>query len=123
MQHIIKKQSIELTLVNGMDHFRIQQLASQQYWTHIVPILEKTFNEKNNGEEVIVLDKLEIDLGVISLQSLEKNEWAITVQKKMDAILSEIISNSSAVKGAEPVSKRISIFQQWFFYMQRGYLP
>lgn len=123
MQHIIKKQSIELTLGNGMDHFRVQQLASNQYWTHIVPILEKTFNEKSNGEEVIALDKLEIDLGVISLQSLEKNEWVITLQKKVDALLAEIIANSAVVKGAEPIAKRISVYQQWFFYMQRGYLP
>jgi hypothetical protein len=123
MQHIIKKQFIELTLDKGLDHFRIQQLISSQYWGNIVPLLEKTFDKIGNEEEVIQLDKLEIDLGMISVKSLEKNEWGSRLQSKIETLLSAMTHPASASKTVLPATKRLNVFQQWFFYMQKGYLP
>jgi Contractile injection system tape measure protein len=123
MQHVIKKQFIELTLYKGLDHFGIQQLVSSQYWADIVPLLEKAFDKIGNNEEVIELDKLEIDLGMISLKSLEKNEWGSRLQSKIETLLSAITHPGSASGRAIPAPKRLNVFQQWFFYMQKGYLP
>lgn len=123
MQHIVKKQFIEFTLDKGLDHFHLQQLISSQYWAHIVPLLEKTFDKIGNEDEVITLDKLEIDLGVISVKSLEKNDWGARLQAKMETLLFDITHSSSVSKKAVPATKRVSVFKQWFFYMQKGYLP
>ena len=53
MQHVIKKQSIELVLDKRLDHFHIQQLISTHYWGHIVPLLEKLFDKMGNEDEII----------------------------------------------------------------------
>ena len=123
MQHIVKKQFIELTLDRGLDHFHIQQLVSSQYWTNIVPLLEKAFDKIGNEEEVIQFDKLEIDLGTISVKGLEKNEWGSRLQSKIETLLSAMMHPGSASKTVIPAAKRLNVFQQWFFYMQKGYLP
>ena len=76
MRHIIKKQFIELELDKKLDHFRLQQLVSQHYWDVIVPLLEKEFDKIANEDEIIEIDRLEIDLGLLALKSIEKNEWS-----------------------------------------------
>lgn len=123
MQHLIKKQFIELTLDSSLDHFHIQQLVSSQYWSQMVPLLQKAFDTIGNEEEVIQLDKLEIDLGRLTVKSLEKNEWGRSLQSKIEAVLSSITHTGLASGTVMPTPKRLNVFQQWFFYMQNGYLP
>jgi len=87
MKHVIKKQFIELTLNKQLDHFRLQQLVSEHYWDVIVPMLEKEFDRISRDDEIIYIDKLEIDLGIISDKAVEKNEWSINLASKLEEIL------------------------------------
>ena len=84
MQHLIKKQMLELTLHKRLKHFHTKQLVSGHYRNNIVPLLEKIFDKVGNADEVIQLDKLEIDLGVVSEKSIEKKEWETLLQSKME---------------------------------------
>ena len=72
MQHIIKKQIIDLTLNQKMDAFAIQHLVSERYWEEIVPILQKVFDGISTEEEILHLGKLEIDLGTVNAGDIEK---------------------------------------------------
>jgi len=121
MKHVIKKQFIELTLNKQLDHFRLQQLVSEHYWDVIVPMLEKEFDRISRDDEIIYIDKLEIDLGTISDKAVEKNEWSINLASKLEEIL--LKATAPYQKSATITSKPLSIFRQWLFYMKRGYLP
>ena len=123
MQHLIKKQMLELTLDKRLNHFHTQQLVSGHYWNNIVPLLEKIFDKVGNADEVIQLDKLEIDLGVVSEKSIEKKEWETLLQSKMEELLTKMMHTTSSEKKIIQQPKHLSIFQQWLFYMQHGYLP
>jgi len=121
MKHVIKKQFIELTLNKQLDHFRMQQLVSEHFWNAIVPILEKEFDKISRDDEIIYIDKLEIDLGTISDKAVEKSEWSIQLASKLEEIL--LKATASYQKSATRTSKSLSVFRQWLFYMKRGYLP
>jgi len=125
--HIIKKQLIDLTLDNRLDHFRMQQLVSEHFRNDIVPLLEKLFDKAGAEDEIIEIDRLEIDLGVLTEKSIEKKEWTAGLQSRIEALLSEIThpfsSPSSSVEKVRKQPKRLNVFRQWLFYMQRGYLP
>ena len=123
MQHLIKKQVFELTLDKWLNHFHTQQLVSEHYWNNIVPLLEKIFDKAGSDEEVIQLDKLEIDLGVLSEKSIQKNEWGILLQSKIEELLTVMLHTTSTVKKIKYQPKRLNTFGQWLFYMQHGYLP
>ncbi|MBS1596995.1 MAG: hypothetical protein JST75_02135 [Bacteroidetes bacterium] len=123
MKHIIKKQFIELTLDKQLDHFRLQQLVSQHYWDHIVPILQKEFDKISSEDEIIQIDRLEIDLGIISERSIGKNEWTIGLISKLEEELYKSINTGYHSKKPARISKSLGVFGQWIFYMQKGYLP
>ena len=61
--HIIKKQIIELKLATQRDAFRMQHLISEHYRNEMLSVLESVFNDFCGKDEVIILDKLEIDFG------------------------------------------------------------
>ncbi len=119
MQHIIKKQIIDLSLERGLDAFRIQQQVSNYYFEKIVPLLQVAFDAASDEEEIISIDNLEIDLGTINIKEIEKGDWDEKVFKKISEQLIHIKHRLKAKKKTRP----LSISDQWIFYMQHGYLP
>jgi hypothetical protein len=122
MQHIIKKQVIELKLKSDRDAFRMQHLISEHYRNEVINLLETIFDNYCSEEEVLLLDKVEIDFGVISEADLEKGRWDENILANFKANLLEqldtLIKNKTSVKQ----SKSSNTCRQWIFYMQHGYL-
>jgi hypothetical protein len=75
MQHLIRKQQIDLQLDKQLDSFRIQQQFSDQFWKYLLPLLEHEFDKMATEEEVISLDRIEIDLGVITEAQISQIVW------------------------------------------------
>jgi len=133
MPHIIKQQILDLTLDSRLDSFRTQQLVSDHYWNSVVPNLERLFDaigrergigeEEGREEEVIEIDKLEIDLGVVTMESIEENKWSAGIGAKMQEALNALIRLSPNPARGGKNSSRLSIFRQWRYYMEHGYLP
>jgi hypothetical protein len=122
MQHIIKKQVIELKLDKKQNAFRMQHLISDHYRNDIVPVLETVFNEYCGEDDVLVLDSLEIDFGTISERDLEKTRWDEDLIAKFKVKLRESLSSLSTSKTTLRETGSMNICRQWMFYMQHGYL-
>ena len=123
MQHIIKKQIINLTLNKKMDAFAIQHLVSERYWREIVPLLQKLFDNASTEHEIIHLDKLEVDLGIINIKDIEKGRWNDEVYKKISEQLKLVNAGQPSEEKVKKQSKTVSSAEQWIFYMRHGYLP
>jgi Contractile injection system tape measure protein len=123
MRHIIKKQVIELYIDTQLDGFQIQELVSRHYWNTIVPMLEKILDAFGDENEVISIDRLEIDLGLLKEKNIRKEDWTANFQTRLEEILSRLIH--PALPGRQNLTqpKHNSVFRQWLFYMQHGYLP
>lgn len=122
MQHIIKKQIINLSLDKKLDAFHIQQLVSSYYINKVVPVLQKAFDDACSAEETITLDTLEIDLGIINVMQIEKGNWDDEVFKKITEQLIPV-KHGLSNENVKMKSGVFSISAQWIFYMQHGYLP
>ncbi len=123
MQHIIKKQIIEISLDKRLNAFRIQQQVSEYYFAKIVPLLQEAFDTASNDEETIRIDNLVIDLGMITEKEIEKGTWEEKVFKN---ITEQLIPVKHRIPSGVKVKKKassLSISDQWIFYMQHGYLP
>lgn len=123
MQHIIKKQIIHLKLDETVNAFRVQHLMSEHYWKNIVPILAQTFDATAFEDEVIQINSCEINLGIVSIKNIEQPELSEDLQQKIIRQFKKILSYQSSPRQITREAKRLSIFKQWFFYMQNGYLP
>lgn len=123
MQHLIQKQVIELRLDKKIDAFRVQHLVSQRYWKEIKGELEKAFDVFSVEDEVIHVDKLEIELGVIHLDSFEQKNWGQNLHLKVIEQLKEVTKFPISEKYVLREAKALNVCSQWLFYMQHGYLP
>lgn len=124
MQHIIKKQVIELTINKQLDAFAIQQQVSDWYWHQFLSLLELELNKLSTPGEVHTIDRLEIDLGNINLQQLQaaqlhKIALPAVTKKVQEHINSEQALSATTLKR----SGTHHAFSQWLQYMQKGFLP
>jgi hypothetical protein len=122
MQHKIREQVMDLTISGRLDAFRAQHLAGPFYYRQLLPALEKIFDELSTSDEVISVDKLELDLGIIPLQELEaitwNNEWETLLRGLIQTALQE------QRKNANPQRSQVNTnsCRQWLFYLERGHL-
>ena len=122
MQHIINKQVIEVSLAKQQDAFVMQHSISSHYYSDLLPLLEKVFNQYSTEDEVLVLDNLEIKLGNIPQKDIGKDKWddsvLSSIELKIEECLVSFLENNTAVR--KPLL--MNDCRQWMFYMQHGYL-
>jgi len=123
MQHLIKKQTINLTLSKQADAFRLQQLVSGHYRQEVLPLLEDVFNELSDEEEVIRIEQLEIDLGILSEKEISQGQWDKDILSGIKSQLQEKIGRRENKRLIRHEITSLGICKQWLFYMQKGYLP
>ncbi len=123
MQHLVKKQVIEITCSKRTDAFRMQQLISNHYWQDVVPLLSSVFNEISAEGKITRIDKLEIDLGFISEKEMSEVRWNDEILSRIKTQLYEKLVGEEKDKVIVHEVARMSICKQWLFYMQKGYLP
>lgn len=124
MQHVIKKQIIELQIDENLNSFTIQQQVSNHYLQQIVPLLQIQFDAITNEDEILVLDNVEINIGTISaveISNLKVDTEFIkkTVQQTIEHIKKEKSDNGNDTSNTIAANS----YRQWFYYMQKGYLP
>lgn len=123
MNHIINKQLIKLRMTRQKDAFRAQHLLAGHYWKELVPLLETCLDALAGEDELLQLDQLEIDLGDLTLDELEKNSWDKDFLLKIERLLREQLSAVIARQRLVPEKKILGAARQWLFYMEQGYLP
>jgi hypothetical protein len=127
MQHLIRKQQIDLQLDKQLDSFRIQQQFSDQFWKYLLPLLEHEFDKMATEEEVISLDRIEIDLGVITEAQISQIVWNPDLYELFKTEIKKAIFQGEVLAGDGLRTVKRSApgnaYRQWFFYMQNGYLP
>ena len=123
MRHLIKQQIIEISLQQGLNHFRVQQLVSDRYWNEIVPMLEKAFDALGSEDELIEIDRFELDLGVVSVKEIENGSWVKEISKRIEEKITAISDPASSKYAIRSRDRRLGVFGQWAFYMEHGYLP
>ncbi len=123
MQHLINRQTIHILLSKGADGFQMQQQMSGHYWRDILPVMASVFDELSNNEEIIRIDRLEIDLGVLSEKDINQSTLEGTILESIRKQFYEKIGGRKRSPWVIREPKAISTCRQWLFYMQKGYLP
>ncbi|HWJ91488.1 MAG TPA: contractile injection system tape measure protein [Flavisolibacter sp.] len=124
MNHIIKIQVLDLLVDRELNAFGVQQEISAFYWDYIVSVIENVFTELSNEDEVIIVDRLEIDLGTFSEIALRHRDERERLLLVITAQLYEKIRLGSET--ARQMKRRpqiLNVFHQWIFYMEHGCLP
>jgi hypothetical protein len=96
--HLLQKVTFEIGLAKQEGAFEIQNRISNVFQSLILRELERLFDAKGGGDRVISIDKLEIDLGNISVLSLEADVEKAFLQQieNFMAALSAEVDNAVA---------------------------
>lgn len=124
-RHIIRKQVIDLTLPNERQALDWQRRISKLYQNEVIPALDKAFAELELGESTFRIPRLEIDLGTIQTDLLEKDFPALCIQAIIKQVKDkQALQQVSEVKPEEKiVSPQEAAIEHFFFFLENGTLP
>jgi hypothetical protein len=125
MDHIIRRQLLELTLDGSQPPFNLQNRLGEEYYHTLLPILEEWFDRLAGEEEVLHIDTLILDLGLFSSKDFNDEELRRRLTKKLHSPDTTITLHTT--NGQNPPARRRSTrhnaCEQWLWYMEKGYLP
>ena len=81
-RHIIKQQILDLRVGANVQAFELQNKLSTLYRSKIIPLIESYCNQLSDPDRIHRIDRLDLDLGTIDLQTLETE----IVQKVADRL-------------------------------------
>src|SRR5687768_16739294 len=119
MQHIVRKQIIELRLDNSQQAFQVQNEVSNFYWKKILPKLETIFDELCGEINIFQIDRLEIDLGLIDAEQITSTQ---DLNNMCPGIISKIKREIQLQLNRQKPNDPSGIVCQWMHYMEKGYL-
>ena len=116
-RHILGKQFLHLSFPNREDSFERQQEISKIYWQKLVVKLEELFDRLVGEDELVRLQKLEINLGRI--------DWADFEEEFLKRVLAELeLEITRQLIAASPQVQRLSarenLFQHWMSFLEKG---
>lgn len=137
MRHVIKKQVFEIAASEQEDRFSLHQEASRYYYNQVLPALEKIFDKISNDTDVLLIDKLEIDLGRITwkadLKTIIVDNLFIKLKKEFEDLTEHSVqstpdntftqTSSPEKPGIKKIPIPVNACEQWLYYMQHGVLP
>lgn len=93
--HVINRQIIDLKVQSQKNAFSIQQRVREIYLSEVIPMFDRIMNELTDGDQVLCLDRLEIDLGDLTVDQLDR-QLTTRIREKIATQLREKVAEALA---------------------------
>lgn len=132
--HIIKKQILDLTLDSSVGSFALQSKAGEFFKREILPELNAYCDEIACEDGTIRINRLEIDLGVISKKNFErdfKKKFGALFPKKLEKIIGNAglqvpfwtRERDGSAESPLIITKEVREFEILEYFISEGQLP
>ncbi len=129
--HVIGKQYMELKMPSSNDAYTVQQQLSELVWKSLVPRMNHLFDRIVGEEELVRIDSIEIDLGIIELTPKNTTQIVDQIMQLLTKKCKEAIhtinarrqDHSSELKTDISRPLRNHYFNSWLYWLQKGVLP
>ena len=115
--HKIHTVSIQVEFEGMEEGLGVQDSLGLYFYEKIKPALEKTFDQYSDPKKTLVIDRLELDCGIISYENWE----AVFVQRVIKQLGEEL--NSPEKSNTTSISIENKASEVFFFFLQKGYFP
>lgn len=114
-QHIIRTQRIEIDFPAEMETNNAPHLIAEVFSERILPQVERLFDKHGGAQDLISIDKLEIDCG-----ALESKAW----EDRLVEIILDHLEERLTVEGRKgsPFDVTASAQRAWTHFLRQGYL-
>src|SRR3954454_12494878 len=120
-RHRIQRQIVELAIGAAAQGPAVHHELARPFWDRAVPELEQVFDRAAGPDELLRLDRLELDLGTVG-----GGDWPAQFRRKLIAELTRSLaqftpaSESAADAGGDGPAEG---WRQFLFYLAHGRLP
>ena len=121
MNHIIKRQIIELTVQDPASARALQDQVSHIYRQRIVPLIDRYCTALGAPDRLYRIDSLELNLGTLDTENFEE-QFVAQVERTLQKALREQITSQENEK-EEDSPKTRSALELFVFFVQMGSLP
>jgi len=115
--HIIKRQLYEIKTMKQHTAMDIQNRIGEINTNYVLPMLAEKMDKYFYSDEVVIIDKLEIDIGKIKTDAAE-NVWVGMIFESLDNRLKSITENKNDKK-----QKEKHLVESWMSFLKNGMLP
>jgi len=121
-RHRIQRQIIDLTIGDTVEGAAVHQALGRPFWERAVPELERVFDQAVGPDELLQVERLELDLGAMS-----GGEWVSEFRRRLVAELTRTLAQFTAAPEA-PEERRASRrppekWRLFLFFLAHGRLP
>jgi hypothetical protein len=127
--HYIHRLKLEVAAPTATDGFALQRALSQRFWEAIAPLLSDLFDQFSYPDEVIRIDRLDIELDRLSLSDWQ-TELPPSVYQALRDALEQILSLSVATPhtlfektNLRRTPLRQTQFEAWLYFLETGQMP
>ncbi|WP_103069643.1 contractile injection system tape measure protein [Aquimarina sediminis] len=129
--HLIGKQIIALEIPSSKKTYAVQQRMSELVWNTLVPEMNSLFDRMVGEDEVVQLDRIEIDIGTIVLDEenildIVDKIMLLLAEKCIQAVYTTRDVEEGILKAPQDqkqLSTREQYFNLWLYWLERGTLP
>lgn len=121
--HIIQKQTLQLTFPNKYNATFLQEKIKRVYYEKILPLFDTLFSELVKDDLIVRLDTVDLDLGHLRDDDLEKQliERIIPVMRKeLESRLMFEVKDNRNIRLLSPGQSAINAF---LYFLKNGYFP
>src|SRR5262245_52729339 len=120
-RHRIQRQIVEVVIGTTAEGPAVHQQLAGPFWDRVLPELEEVFDRAAGPDELLRLDRLELDLGTIG-----GGDWASEFRRRLVVELSRSLAEFAAVSEADERigdPQSAESWRQFLFFLVHGRLP
>ena len=104
--HIVRRQVYELTLVSGDGAYDIQERLGRIHHEEVAPLLAGVISSIGTGDDVWLIDCLDLDLGTLSAARLEE-QLAPRIEARFAEMLAQTVPDARCLEGDDSQHRQI----------------
>jgi len=121
-RHRIRRQVVELAIGAAAQSPAVHKALASPFWDRAVPVLEQVFDRAAGPDQLLRLDRLELDLGAVG-----GAEWPAEFRRKLIAELTRSLAQFTAApeadEGGRAGPRAAEAWRQFLFFVAHGRLP
>lgn len=124
--HIIKKQLIDLHISSKLPAFETQKQFQEVFKRRVLPLMQALMDDLGPMEEVVQIEKLEVDLGKISALDMQEalpERVKTELGRQLGQAISHATFSASGTHGARKISHVQGVKNLLRMFLQEGCYP
>ncbi|MDD1615192.1 MAG: hypothetical protein LUQ28_01455 [Methylococcaceae bacterium] len=122
-RHVIKRQTVEITIDKSMDAWSLQQQISRMMSAQIIPLIDRYCGEMSSPNHIHRIDQLELDLGELDPDNFETDfarKFSDALHRGLAEQINRLESDALSQYSSSAIASHLELFS---LFVRQGILP